>query len=441
MASNTPPQQMHWRDRAIAVSEAISDGFEVVKAYGARLAEWILFFCLIANILEIFPLPEPFASMFGNIVLGVQSVTLDVAGFGLTSMGAHARRRGDEKAAKKASTMGWTLIILMIVTVALVTTSLIVPATKPFIDTIDKVLILARVIVTVFYGHIVHSLRVAGTEHDNRVSSLEDQVASLQKQMDAKQKEVSSVQSKLSTVQAQVSTLNEDLDTARRDLSSVQRKLEAEQQRASSLENELLNGQDGTSTLRRDLAEARVLAEGLQIRLDAKTRELAEMQGDLSSVIDLRRELNAARQASEALREQLDGKTRELEGVQMQLSTEQRTVSSLRRELSSAQSQRMSTGQGERASTGQRNGASGQTRKGDTGQEKIVQLDTRRKTKQYAIAVLELLKEDRTISGREIARRLGGSPTTANEWKGFFEKGGKLEEVFPDMQANQVVNE
>ena len=110
-------RETHWRDRAIEASEAISDGFEVLKAYGARVAEWILFFCLIANIIEIFPLPEPFASVFGNIVLGVQSVTLDIAGFGLATMGDHARRRGDERAARKASRMGWTLISVMILTV------------------------------------------------------------------------------------------------------------------------------------------------------------------------------------------------------------------------------------------------------------------------------------------------------------------------------------
>src|SRR5579862_1251160 len=106
----TQQQGMHWRDRAIHAAERISDGFEVAKAWGARIAEWILFFCLVGNIIEIFPMPHDFAQTFGNIVLGVQVVTLDIAGFGLATMGDHARRRGDERAAKQASTMGWSLI-------------------------------------------------------------------------------------------------------------------------------------------------------------------------------------------------------------------------------------------------------------------------------------------------------------------------------------------
>lgn len=441
MAQNTEP--MHWRDRAIEASEAISDGFEVLKAYGARIAEWVLFFCLVANILEIFPLPEPFASVFGNIVLGIQSVTLDIAGFGLASMGDHARRREDLAAARKAGTMGWTLIGVMILTVSLVTLAIIVPGTKPTVDIIEKVLILVRVIVTVLYGHIVHSLRNAGTEFDNRVQALERDLSGVQAQLEAKQQEVSSVQSQLSSVQRALSILREELDTAKQEVSSGQRRLEAEQQRASSLEEELLTGQGDTGQVRRDLAAVKLEAEGLQMRLSAKVREVAEMQADLSNVVNLRREANAAQLASEELRRQLDGKGRELETVQSHLSTEQRTVSSLRRELSSVQSSQVSTGQSECVSTGQKNGGSGQVRQGDTGQQKVAQLDSRRiNPREYALAVQQLMAEEklagREISGREISRRLGASPTTANEWKKFFDEGKKLEDVFPDLR---VVNE
>jgi chromosome segregation ATPase len=91
----------------------------------------------------------------------------------------------------------------------------------------------------------------------------------------------------------------------------------------------------------------------LQTRLTAKTQEIEAMQDDLSSVVTLRRELIMAQQAAEEVRGQLDAKGRELMTAQSQLSTGQRAVSSLRRELSSGQSQQVSTGQGERVSTGQ----------------------------------------------------------------------------------------
>lgn len=431
--------QVHWRDRAITASECISDGFEVLKAYGARIAEWILFFCLIANIIEIFPLPEPFASVFGNLVLGIQSVTLDIAGFGLASMGDHARRRGDVHAARKAGGMGWTLICVMILTVSLVTLSIIVPATKPTVDIIEKVLILARVIVTVIYGHVVHSLRNAGEEFDNRVSTLQKEVDTLQQQLQAKQKEVDSGQVRLSTVQTQVSTLEDELDTARRDLSTVQRKLDTEQQRVSSLEQELDTGQGDTAGLRRELSAAAIELESLRGRLAAKTREVEEMQVDLSSVVSLRRELNTAQVASQELQAQLDTKARELDIVQSMLSSEQQLVSSLKKQLSSVQSKldaQVSTVQTAKASTGHTKADTGRVGKVDTGQEKIVQLDTHRldahrktgRGDQLAEQIKKLIDAEPGISGRAIAARVGCSPTTANDWKKFFENGGQLDE-------------
>lgn len=392
---------IHWKDRAIEASEGISDGFEVLKAYGARIAEWILFFCLIANIIEIFPLPEPGATLFGNIVLGIQSVTLDIAGFGLATMGDHARRRGDAQAASKASTMAWTLISLMIVTVGLVTLSLIIPTTKPTIDTIEKVLILARVIVTVLYGHIVHSLRNAGVEYENRVFILQGEVSSVRGQLQAKENEVSSVQSQLSTAQRTVSTLQQQLDGTQQEVSSVQRKLETEQQRVSTLEEELQTGQGDTATLRRELNAVKLDAEGLRARLDAKVREVEEMQADQAGIVALRRELNAAKLHAEELRAQLDTKIG-TGSVQLPLSSGQQRVSSRQGVQASSEQQKVSTGQG-----------------------KVLQLDTNRprKTGQDEIEcqIRGLLKERPELSGRAIAMELGCSPTTAAKWKSFIE--------------------
>ena len=45
----------HWKDRAIAKSEAITDLWEVAKIYAARAAEWVLFGCMVVNIVEILP--------------------------------------------------------------------------------------------------------------------------------------------------------------------------------------------------------------------------------------------------------------------------------------------------------------------------------------------------------------------------------------------------
>ena len=58
-----------WREAALAKSEIISDAWEVTKTYAGRIAEWILFLCMVMNILEILvTLP----TTLSNIVLGTQ---------------------------------------------------------------------------------------------------------------------------------------------------------------------------------------------------------------------------------------------------------------------------------------------------------------------------------------------------------------------------------
>ena len=150
--------QRHWKDRAMTGSEVITDVWEVTKAILARLAEWVLFACMVMNIIEILP-GVVLAPLVSNLVLSVQAVTLDVAGFGLASMADHARDNGDEEAARSGKITGWLLIGLMIVTLLLVSIGLLWPQTQRFTTPAEKGLILARVIMTVIYGHVVHRLR------------------------------------------------------------------------------------------------------------------------------------------------------------------------------------------------------------------------------------------------------------------------------------------
>lgn len=372
-------QQAHWRDRAISASESISDTFDVFKAYGAHLANWVLFLCLIANLIEM--VSPGFEAFAGLIIVGVQSISLDIAGFGLTAMAASAKRRGDEKSASKANAMGWTLISVMSITVGLITLAAFKPEWASGIELANQGLMFVRVIVTVFYGHIVHKLREQHTEHDSRVSSLEAEVSSLKGQLSTKEQEVSSVQSQVSSLQKALSSVQLRLDEKVDTLSSVQHKLDTAQQRVISLEAELESGQGGAVALRRELNTAKLDAEGLRIRLD----------------------------------------------------TEQKLVSSLRRELSNVQSKldaQASSVQPAKPSTGHKKLDTGQANKVDTGQEKIVQLDTHRKTGRgdqgLAEQIKQLIDSEPGISGRQIAQRVGCSPTTANDWKKFFEDGGQL---------------
>lgn len=147
--SNQPGQS--WRDTAIERSEGITDAWEVTKTYAGRLAEWILFLCMIANIIEMLP-GVALAGWLTNTIMGIQVVMLDVGGFSLASMADQAQENGDERAAKKARATGYLLIGIMILTLLLVAVGILWPHLSGFTSGAEKGLILVRVVMTVVYG-------------------------------------------------------------------------------------------------------------------------------------------------------------------------------------------------------------------------------------------------------------------------------------------------
>lgn len=321
-------EENHWRDRAITAAEVISDAFDVAKAYGAHVANWVLWFCLLANLIEM--VSAAFEAFAGMAIVGIQSISLDVAGFGLTAMAASAKRRGDEKSAKKANAMGWTLITVMAITVGLITLAALHNEWASTIHQIEQGLMFVRVIVTVFYGHIVHELRTEGTAHENHLKDLETEVSTLQQQIKAKEQEVSTIQGQFSSVQKTVSALQQQLADEKDKVAGVQHKLDLAQQNVARLELELETGQGDTAGLHRELNTAKTEVESLRGRLNAKMREVEEMEAGQAAVITLRRELGTAQARVGELQFQLDAK-------QQSLKNEQLLVANLRREMEQLQ--------------------------------------------------------------------------------------------------------
>jgi hypothetical protein len=180
-AINQQPPGQSWREAAIERSEGITDAWEVTKTYAGRLAEWILFACMIGCILEVLIAVPLWLS---NTILGVQAVTLDIGGFALSSMADQARANGDEQAARKADVTGKFLIGIVILTLALITVGLLYAPAKSYTDGAEKVLILMRVVMTVVYGHVIHSLRRTSavvalnpTQGANLEARMQEQVA------------------------------------------------------------------------------------------------------------------------------------------------------------------------------------------------------------------------------------------------------------------------
>jgi len=156
--SPTNAYKSHWKETALQKAEVITDVWEVVKAYAGRAAEWILFLCMIANIVEMLP-GVSLPAILTNTVLSIQVVMLDIGGMSLGTMAAHIREQGDTEAAKKAGITSKFLIGLMILTLLLVSIGLLFPTVKYYTDMAEKGLILVRVVMTVIYGHVLHSLR------------------------------------------------------------------------------------------------------------------------------------------------------------------------------------------------------------------------------------------------------------------------------------------
>src|ERR1019366_4562445 len=114
----------HWRDRAIQQSEIITDIWQVWNAYTGRLAEIVLFACMVVNIIEMLP-GVALSDVFISTVLGVQIVSLDIGGLSLSSMAHQARERGSTKAADMATLTSRFLIGLMVVTLLTVSVGLL----------------------------------------------------------------------------------------------------------------------------------------------------------------------------------------------------------------------------------------------------------------------------------------------------------------------------
>jgi hypothetical protein len=219
----SPLQPQHttasWREAALARSEIITDAWEVTKTYAGRIAEWVLFVCMVMNIIEILvTLP----SALSNIVLGTQVVMLDVGGFSLASMGDQARQQGDERAARRASVTGNFLIGVTIVTLLLVTLGLLFPPVKEYTDMAEKGLILVRVVMTVIYAHVIHSLRRADMQRQHAQTQVDELTTAFNQQLQQLAAELARVQQSL---QQQLAS----------ELALVQESLQQEQQVLASI--------------------------------------------------------------------------------------------------------------------------------------------------------------------------------------------------------------
>lgn len=157
--------KQHWRDKAVNQSAVVSDLWDVFQAWAGHFTHWILFFCMIENIISMLP-DMTIAGWITNTVLGVQVIALDIGGLSLATLAKYAKEQGHEEEAKQAGRTSKFLIVMMMVTLVLVGAGVIYPIVKPYTDDAEKVLILVRILMTVWYGHILHALRSANNNNN-----------------------------------------------------------------------------------------------------------------------------------------------------------------------------------------------------------------------------------------------------------------------------------
>lgn len=148
----------HWRDRAIQHSEVITDIWLVINAFSGRMAEIVLFVCMIINVMEMLP-NIALSATFTSTVLAVQIISLDIGGLSLSSMAHHARDTGAKKAADMAQLTSRFLIGLMIVTLLTVSVGLLYHNLQEYTQQIEKLMILVRIVMSVIYSSVIHNLR------------------------------------------------------------------------------------------------------------------------------------------------------------------------------------------------------------------------------------------------------------------------------------------
>src|SRR5579859_1312139 len=155
-----------WRDRSIERSRVLTDGFEVALTWAGGLADWILFLCLVSNIVEV--LAHLAGTPFSNIVMGTQSILLDIGGFALLTMAVHAHQRGERHTRNSAAFIGGLLMAVTLATVVLITVGNLWPKAADQVQNINQALILARIGMTIVYECTIHLLRHAAT-HSSHV--------------------------------------------------------------------------------------------------------------------------------------------------------------------------------------------------------------------------------------------------------------------------------
>lgn len=178
---------------ALAHSTYITAAWNWILETLGRAAEAILVVSVLYASVKLLPVVH-MPNALDVIVFIAQFVALDVGGLSLSKLAKQAGEEGNEQGAQQAARMSKALIVVMIAGVIVVALEQLFPIPAGWKLAIDTILLIARSILAVLYGHIIHSLRpdeMFATSKPNKAmaemqASLEQQLAQVsheQKQM------------------------------------------------------------------------------------------------------------------------------------------------------------------------------------------------------------------------------------------------------------------
>jgi predicted RNase H-like nuclease (RuvC/YqgF family) len=299
-------QALHWRDRAIVRSEIVSDAWQVFLAWTGRSAEIVLFLCMAVSLVQMIP-SITLNTTFTDVVFVIQMIILDIAGFGLNSLAKAVRRAGDDETAKKAETVGTCLIVIMVVSMLSGGVDRLFgahqPLVKEYIGYLDDVLLLIRVVMTVLYGKIMHSLRDS-QQHmqvvaDETVSKLRDELAQSKTNLRDVQENASQLSQQVSDLQKRLGEAQQTLLSSSEGQGTIIVKL---QNQVADLTAQLQEKQQISA----DLQSARNTIARLQLA-EQQARTFAETSKQHEQdVKDLSEKLSQSERKCEALQAKLN---------------------------------------------------------------------------------------------------------------------------------------
>lgn len=153
------PRQPSRIKHSFAHSTWISRGWEWFLELMGRAAEAILVVSVLYSSAKLLPVVHMPAAL-DVVVFVAQFIALDVGGLSLGKLAKQAKAAHDDEGAKQASRMSTALIVIMIAGVVVVALEQLFPIPGSWKVGIDTVLLIARSILAVLYGHIIHSIKV-----------------------------------------------------------------------------------------------------------------------------------------------------------------------------------------------------------------------------------------------------------------------------------------